>query len=93
MMNYWNGTTCGAGGWVVMAVGMALVLIVGVLGAVWAVRALGHKQPPNAGPHADAEASSSGSASQILDERFARGEIDEDEYRRRRDMLQGPDLQ
>jgi putative membrane protein len=24
---------------------------------------------------------------QILDERFARGEIDEDEYRRRRDLL------
>jgi putative membrane protein len=27
------------------------------------------------------------SARQILDERFARGEIDEDEYQRRRDLL------
>lgn len=28
-------------------------------------------------------------AARILDERFARGEIDEDEYRRRRDVLRG----
>lgn len=28
------------------------------------------------------------SARRILDERFARGEIDEDEYQRRRDLLQ-----
>jgi len=28
-----------------------------------------------------------GSARRILDERFARGEIDEDKYRRRRDLL------
>jgi putative membrane protein len=28
------------------------------------------------------------SARRILDERFARGEIDEDEYRRQRDLLQ-----
>ena len=28
-------------------------------------------------------------ARRILDERFARGEIDEDEYRRRRDLLRG----
>jgi putative membrane protein len=33
-------------------------------------------------------ASSAGSAArQILDERFARSEIDEDEYKRRRDLL------
>lgn len=30
-----------------------------------------------------------GSARQILDERFARGEIDQDEYRRRRASLEG----
>jgi putative membrane protein len=29
----------------------------------------------------------SGSARRILDERYARGEIDEEEYRRRRDVL------
>lgn len=33
--------------------------------------------------------SASPPAQQILDERFARGEIDEDEYKRRRDTLRG----
>ena len=34
-----------------------------------------------------------GDAARILDERLARGEIDEDEYRRLRDVLQGRDRQ
>jgi len=39
-------------------------------------------------PSAPARSDSTGSAGRrILDERFARGEIDEDEYRRRRDAL------
>jgi putative membrane protein len=37
-------------------------------------------------------ASAPQAALQILDERFARGEIDEDEYKRRRDALRGRDI-
>ena len=42
-------------------------------------------QGGSASPTGVAEAGSA--ARRILDERFARGEIDEDEYRRRRDAL------
>ncbi|MCL2781564.1 MAG: SHOCT domain-containing protein [Actinomycetia bacterium] len=45
-----------------------------------------------AGPEATppTTAPSAGSARVILDERFARGEIDDEEYVRRRDLLAGP---
>ena len=39
--------------------------------------------------HADGRSDAAPGAEEILDERFARGEIDEDEYRRRRDALRG----
>lgn len=53
---------------------MAGVWIVGIAVIVWAVTALFPSQPRR-------------TAWQILDERFARGELDVDEYRRRRDEL------
>ena len=53
---------------------MAGVWIVGIAVIVWAVTTLFPSQP-----HRDPQ--------QILDERFARGELDVDEYRRRRDEL------
>jgi len=37
----------------------------------------------------DTSTGSRGSAQDTLDDRFARGEIDEDEYRKRRDVLRG----
>jgi putative membrane protein len=63
-------------GWIWML--LSWVVIIGLV--VWAVTALsgrdarGRNGPP--------------SARHILDERFARGEIDEEEYRRRRDELE-----
>ncbi len=53
---------------------MAGVWIVGIAVIVWAVTTLFPKQP-----HRDPR--------QILDERFARGELDVDEYRQRCDEL------
>jgi len=53
---------------------MASVWIVGIAVIVWAVTALFPSQP-HRGPH------------QILDERFARGEVSLDEYRQRCDEL------
>ncbi len=72
MMGGWGG------GWmwiwpVLVLVGLAILAYVGVRLAQG-----GRSAPPG----------SSSTARQILDDRYARGEIDEDEYRRRRAMLQ-----
>ena len=69
----------GGGGWLLMGFMMVLfwTLVVGLI--IWAVR--GH----HAAPRQDAE-----QARRILDERLARGEIDVEDYRARRDHLTAP---
>ena len=66
----------GAGGWILMAVLMLMFWTVVVGGAIWLVRGSRSYHGP-----------SSSQARHILDERFARGEMTEDEYRQRRDLL------
>lgn len=66
----------GWGGWLMMTVGMTLVFAVVITVIVVAVRYLttghsGHATPVAHAPEA------------LLAERFARGEIDDEEYRRR----------
>jgi len=69
----------GAGGWLVMGF-MMLIFWALVIGAVvWVAR--GRNQTPT---------QNSNYARQILDDRFARGEIDADEYRQRREHLTAP---
>jgi putative membrane protein len=61
---------------------MPLMMLVLLGGLVWFVVAIGQVTPSppfRRDPEADAE--------RILDERYARGEIDDDEYRRRIDVL------
>ena len=60
--------------------GWSLLLIAGLAALVWVIVRLarGGGQSP---------ASRSGSARSILDERYARGEIDDEEYRTRRETL------
>lgn len=70
----------GAGSWLVMSLGMLIFWTLVVVGIVWAVRS--SRRPP-----ADSD---TGISAQILDARFARSEIPEDEYRRRRDLLAAP---
>jgi putative membrane protein len=64
-------------GWIWMT--LIWVIIIGAV--VWAVtRSSARDRARRRGGSQDARG--------ILDERFARGEIDEDEYRRRRDQLE-----
>lgn len=70
----WGGGNMSAWGWVAMTVGMIgfWVLLIALL--VAAVRLIGPRDQADRGvSHLDGR--------QILDQRFARGEIDEDEYR------------
>lgn len=81
---YGDGWMHGGGYWLGMGLHGVfwLVLIAAVVvGIVWAVRSTGRSQdtPPRGGS----------SARQILDERYARGEIDREEYQARRKDLEG----
>lgn len=85
MMNGWGGygTYGGGGYWWMGLIGMAIQMIfwVGlfVLG-VYLFRRIGKHDPNETGGRED--------ALDILRERYARGEIDTEEYNRRRDILQ-----
>ena len=89
---YWH-DGMGFGGWWVMGIGMLILWAMVIAGIVLLVRwaAVGNSreaQPPAARPGEQAfGASSLDQAQRILDERFARGEIDAEEYRLRRDVL------
>lgn len=82
-MMYWNHGHAGAGGWLVM--GLMMVVFWGALIAfvVWLVRTL---RPEH---RADVTTSRSSRADEVLAERYARGEIDDDEYKRRRQVMHG----
>ena len=77
MMYGWDGW--GWGGWVVMVLAMvvfwAVVITAVVLAIRYAVRGNNQRAQQSSAPTG---------AEEILAERYARGEIDEDEFRRRR---------
>lgn len=81
----WDGW--GWGGWVLMVVVMALFWGAVVLGIVALVRYGRVRREPPPPPPPPPEPHRQPSALDVLDERFARGEIDADEYTRRRDLL------
>ncbi len=75
----------GANGWMVgFMIVMALVLV-GVV--IWAVVTTTRRAAQPQAQNPVTPVSGGRSAREVLDERFARGEIDEDEFRRRRDAL------
>ncbi|MFF1278872.1 SHOCT domain-containing protein [Streptomyces marokkonensis] len=82
-MTYWNGHGMNGWGWFAMSLGMALLWALLIVAGVLIVRAVGRvpgaPHPPDGRP----------SAELLLGERFARGDIDEDEYRRRLAVLRG----
>ncbi len=80
----WDGGGWGWGAWVFMSVFMVVVWGAIITAVVLVVRAVrDHHAPYPPSPSGDG----AGQALRLLDERFARGEIDEDEYTRRRDLL------
>lgn len=73
----------GWGAWLAMAILMLVFWGIVAAAVVVFVRSLGrHREDHSPGASARED-----QASRILDERFARGEIDAEEYRSRRDLL------
>jgi putative membrane protein len=87
MHRHGSGMVLGTGGWVVMVIGMVLFWTVAAILVIALIRHL-NRNPHHYG-HDHGHDSAQGrpaswqSAEQTLAERFARGEIDEDEYQRR----------
>jgi len=81
-MGYYDGDWS-VGGWLAMITMMVLFwgLLIGLL--VWAVRSFG-----SAGQGVDATQETIARPDELLAEQFARGEINEDEFLRRRELLQ-----
>ncbi len=76
-----RGDMDGGGHWWAWLIGVVVLVLIVVL-IVFVVMRM--SAPSAAAPRSDRP-----SAEDLLAERFARGEIDEDEYRRRRDALRG----
>jgi putative membrane protein len=73
-------------GWVLMTFGMLVFWALLIGAVVLLVRALGRRGEPGDARRPPGEASA---AESVLAERFARGEIDEAEYRQRLAVLRG----
>ena len=84
MMYGWYGGDWGIGAWIVMALTMVLLW-----GGIIAFVVLLVRRPPG-GSITHSPTPSHHVAESILNERFARGEIDEDEYNSRRVALRHP---
>ena len=82
---YWNHHDMTGWDWFATSVGMVLFWALLITVAVLLYRSLtvGPQQPPTHVPP---------SPEQLLAERFARGEIDEEEYRRRLSVLRSDDV-
>lgn len=80
-MMYWYGNGMGGWGYALMAVSNLLFWGLLIAGVVYLVRSLGRttRQADPTGGRPTPE--------QLLAERYARGDIDEEEYRRRLDTL------
>jgi putative membrane protein len=79
MGGYGNGVGMGAGGWIAMTVFLIALLVL----VVWGVTRL----LPAGGRGPDAGAPRAETPEEILDRRFALGEIDEEAYQRQRTQI------
>lgn len=81
-MMWWGHGGWGAGDWLAMSLMMAAVLAAVVALVIWLLRSY---RGDSGGP--SEQSSAAGKADELLAERFARGEIDEQEFRRQRELL------
>ena len=81
---YGHESGMGAGGLVLMLLLIMGVWSIVVVGGILAFRALSHPSPEH---HSPAAPPPTADAERLLAERFARGEIDVEEYTVRRDLL------
>ena len=81
----WHGDWSGAD-WALMSVAMVLFWAAIAAGVIWLVRTAGRRSDERV-PLDAHEPSDRPSARDILDERYARGEMSDEEYRARRDVL------
>ena len=91
-MMYWYGSGMSGWGYALMTASMILFWGAVIFGVVALVRYFGRSgQPPAPTPPPPQSAESPPSAERLLAERFARGEINEDDYRQRLAVLRGTD--
>jgi putative membrane protein len=83
-MMYWYGSGMSGWGYALMTISMVLFWGAVIVGIVALVRHFGR-----GGQQTPAPPSQPAAPEQLLAERFARGEIDEEEYRRRLAVLHG----
>lgn len=83
---FWYGHDPSGWGWFTMSVGMILFWTVLIVFAVLLFRAVNR---PSDGGATTEKAQPTTTPELLLSERFARGEIDEEEYRRRLSVLRG----
>ncbi len=79
----WDGYGWDWGGWIVMTIVMVLVFAAVITAIVLAIRYLGGSHTTTSRPSSYGQSS----PEDVLAGRFARGEIDEDEFRRRMTAL------
>lgn len=79
---YWYGHGMGAWGWALMTIGQVLFWGLVIAGIVLLVRYVGRRSRETGPPGTLRQ-----TPEQLLAERFARGEISEEEYRRGLDVL------
>lgn len=82
-MMFWYGDGVGGWGYALMAVGMIAFWVILIVGIVYLVRAVAG--PPSATGVGDTDRSPD--AESVLAQRYARGQIDEQEYRQRLQTL------
>lgn len=80
-MMYWNGM--GWGGWIMMTITVVAFWALAAAAVLAVIRATRGATTPVERPKG---------ALEMLDERFARGEIDETDYQHRRELLTGHDV-
>jgi putative membrane protein len=88
-MMYWYGSGMSGWGYALMTISMILFWGAVIFGIVMLVRYAGRSGQPPAAPPSPQAPESRQSPEGLLAERFARGEIDEEEYRQRLAVLRG----